>query len=596
MHSDNLLGALRTLFGIFSTCREHLPPEVISVCFRQVLLRSLEANEQKYLASKSSHETASQATWNETANVLVEGVCQILALWTETRRDRFKLTAMLEQLLACLNGYLARHNLDVSRTVFSGLNRILSTESEISPALDDGTVSKAQRIWHDNNPAEHTGRDGKSDNQDTLIAYLEYLGTLLAITQNRLKPQHIRYMLSQLEICIEKSTISAYTSDVDQMTPLQKLVIDLLKQIPTRDWEAASALLDFITAMVKIAYKQHGSRRGSQTYLALSKSSMALLEAFVVHHLHHSDINQTNMVTQSLQSLKEPIALKYHGRPEGKQQSSSWRQATSVAINILEAYRAHMKADTGIAHMLNDALCEAIVEVLDRILAADCAACDDVLMIEQDQEMDVDAFQRIRKLVIPGLGSSTISPRVREQYVSSVFQWSLVHEPHPDDLVQNGQNLLDGLAKDHMGRVQDLPPTLRSRLSYLLLDELCDLVTTSTASSEHERLSQAARPYLTLRIGLTLKAYICDQPLRGLMPQPWSQRRETLIILEKLMSTSKSTRIAIPGVRSATTLHEELSSLMYPILLRALKAATYDAEVAHVLQKSLRVIGNSYVF
>ena len=52
----------------------------------------------------------------------------------------------------------------------------------------------------------------------------------------------------------------------------------------------------------------------------------------------------------------------------------------------------------------------------------------------------------------------------------------------------------------------------------------------------HARLARTAAPFLILRAALTLRSYAADQPLRGRMPQPLSQRRELGRVLARLVA------------------------------------------------------------
>ena len=109
---------------------------------------------------------------------------------------------------------------------------------------------------------------------------------------------------------------------------------------------------------------------------------------------------------------------------------------------------------------------------------------------------------------------------------------SLIHQPHPNELPQVNQELLATLYQPRKGRTVDPLPSPRSKMSYVCFDELVSLVSLHDSSEQRIKLAQAAAPYLILRAGLTLRAYIVDQPLRGRMPQPLSQRREMLYIPE----------------------------------------------------------------
>lgn len=126
---------------------------------------------------------------------------------------------------------------------------------------------------------------------------------------------------------------------------------------------------------------------------------------------------------------------------------------------------------------------EEVITIFGDIVTADCDSCSDANNIPEDEVFDIDAASRLLELIIPALGSTYIAEDTRHHYTETLFEPSLVHEPHPDDLAQPGQELLEGLKHQHVGQTQDLPPTVRSQMSYVLLDSLFDLVASKGKSS-----------------------------------------------------------------------------------------------------------------
>ncbi|KAI9692664.1 MAG: hypothetical protein M1820_009498, partial [Bogoriella megaspora] len=149
-------------------------------------------------------------------------------------------------------------------------------------------------------------------------------------------------------------------------------------------------------------------------------------------------------------------------------------------------------------------------------------------------------------------------------YTQILFRHSLIHSPEPEDLPRPSTNPLSNLSHIRFGRTSDPAPSPRRKLSYLCLNFLLQLVRkplsppsdtsavrTAGASSPTKGenipalttedpppisvpLARSASPYLLLRAALPLKSYIADQPLRGRMPQPESQRQELLFVLREL--------------------------------------------------------------
>ena len=95
-------------------------------------------------------------------------------------------------------------------------------------------------------------------------------------------------------------------------------------------------------------------------------------------------------------------------------------------------------------------------------------------------------------------------------------------------------------------------------LARLGMDE--DILAASGSSRCREKLQSAVIPLLVLRCALPLKMYIADQPLRGNMPTPMSQRLELLHILDKITQfgsqrLNRDTKRSLLG-RLAPLIHE----------------------------------------
>lgn len=588
--------ALYTLFRIFDACSDQLPAEAAQICFNVILVKLLESNELRRLALDTPSQSNSiedlTDSWNETAIVEVEGLSGLLAPWLDTYRGSESLAPMFQEFFGQMTGCLKRQSLTVSRAVFTVMSKILA-EIEGSESLWKSLSVKTWKLWKDGNPASHVDDSKrKNGNQDALMAYIHCLGQLVRLIGQDLKLDQTHIILLQLRACVVESNAAAYITDVDRMTPVQGLVLEVLKSITTSTPELVPELVGSIDDFVILAYGQQGQSSGkAQTYIALSKAAMDLLESYIDKHMARPDIDITELITQACSALAIPLHLKYIWQTEGKG-PSPWRKATSTALEILAASMSAIHASQD-GKESSSPFWEVVVRISDGIVAADCDACTRWQEIPEDQVFDIDAFIRLQKLIVPALGSSSIPDAIRRKYAESIFRNSMIHEPHPDDLARPDQELLDGLRSTHIGRVQELSPSPRSKLSYMLLDELFGLVAVHDGSPERVRLAQAAAPYLILRAGLTLKAYIMDHPLRGRMPQPWSQKKEMLHLLRKLIDLDSEPK-AIPAAPGVTSEHKKHLHRLYPLVTKALKAAWRDEEMTNALREVLDAVGDDF--
>lgn len=231
-------------------------------------------------------------------------------------------------------------------------------------------------------------------------------------------------------------------------------------------------------------------------------------------------------------------------------------------------------------------------------------------------------------------------------------------EANDSNNVDSLHQALSTMCRPRAGRTIDSQPTKRKDISYVCLDELFDLVkahdettagpeivlqpptprfpppgTSSSAPSAldplkspvpdttggsaqqketlgngnsnggsggekahalHVRLARTAAPYLIWRCALTLRAFVADQPLRGRMPQPLSQRRELERVLKCLIELNSEAE-AIPGMAlqdGQTPSARHLYSL-YPLLVRAamVNVNNGDEKVVRLIAQALEVVG-----
>lgn len=593
----NRAGALHTLFRIFDACLDQLKMPASRICFKTVLVKLLETNEVQHLNAKDSENPEMQGhatrSWNETSIVEIEGISGLFSQWLDNFKGDGTLATMCQELFGRFITILDRHVLSVSNAVFTATTKMLAVVESAEPMedMENPIVDKSWEMWRHGNPALH--RDDserkRNDNQDALIAYLKCLQELLRLTGPRLLLEQTESVIKRLWVCVVKSAATAYSADVDRMTPVQEMVLSCLSSIPTTDTDAIPELANSINGFVTVAYEQESDASGkTQTYVALSKAAMTSLESFVVEHIRRPHIDAIDMVVHACEALSIPIHLKYKWRLEGRG-TAPWRKATMTVLVILETAIPIVKA----SKQDYPEFWEVAVRISNGIFAAKCNACANPKEIPDDQDFDIEAFLRIKKLMIPALGSSSIPDSVRRKFAESIFKNSIIHEPHIDDLARPGQELLEGLQSQHIGRVNDLPPSPRSKLSYLLLDELFDIVAVHDGSSERVKLAQAAAPYLILRAGLTLKAYIMEHPLRGLMPQPWSQKKEMFYILRKLIDLDSEPK-AIPAAPGISSEHKKHLHRLYPLVMKALKAAWRDEKMTAALQEVLEAVGDDF--
>ena len=586
-------GALHTLFRIFGDVGEELSPATWRTCFYTIIRELMNTNQQQYEQRASSPEAKTPSStltieWNQTAIVVVDGTAGIISSNLNIMKREPSFSKVWRELLHCLRSFVDRSVLELSKAVFSGLVSVME-EIEYNEAVSKIPMHEHEtwKLWKACNPTFHGSfSSAPVDNQNALLPYLQLLSHICRLNSFESRMNCAEAVIEELQTCVINAKVGAYSTDVDRMTLVQQGVLENIKMIPTNSPSALGCVTEFLVFLIGLPYDGNPKQKG-QTHLAISRTAVEMLQNLVIDQIGKAGASY-DLATTALKALTGPIHLKYTWYVDGKA-PSAWRQATSAALETLETCMPIILKNQEKEEVI-EAFWEQIVRLIAGIVAADCGSAKAETNILEDEEFDMNAFARIQKLTIPTLGSSTISDTLRQEYAGTIFEKSLIHEPHPSDLARPGEGLLDGLKRNHIGRVNDLPPTPRRRMSYLLVDELFDLVAVHDGSEERVRLAQAAAPYLILRAGLTLKAYVLDQPLRGRAPQPYSEKLEMFHLLEKMVELKCEPK-AFADAGSIVSVHKKHLYQLYPLVTKALRAAFRDDEMQRALGKVLDAVG-----
>jgi hypothetical protein len=602
MHlSDTRTGAIQTLLRIFDAYGHQLSPEAWSMCLQSVmfnLLSSIESQLEENNDSESSMSSKDKTGWNETTVVVLSGITNLLADYLDVLSSHPTFAKSWQTLLNHFNTLLDFKVLDINTAVFKALQKLLSRgnlEEKSQTNFDGPALDLAWGLWSQSLPVIQPDPSAKRfDNQNYLTAYVSAFPEIYRLIEADLNADRVRTIITLLREAIQQASAAAYSADIDYLTPLQTQVLEALRIIRTDIEGVPAALISQVAEFVALAFdrKEPSSSEGQRpTYVALSKAAMTLLEKLVVSHSSDLDIYTSGALSSSLTALAKPIVLKY-SFPITTKSTYPWKQATTSALAILESILPIL-TKAGFKDEAIRSLWTSIVTIANGITNADSKDAPETVNIKDDEAFDITAFLKLRELITPALGSPTIPDKTRRMYTESLFHMSLIHAPQPQELPQVNQELLATLYQPRKGRTVDPAPSPRARMSYVCFDELISLVTVRDSSEARIKLAQAAAPYLILRAGLTLRAYIADQPLRGRMPQPLSQRRELLYILKALVKLRCEPEAipAAPGVESEEKKHLHR---LYPLLVKAVRAASRDQEVLEWVGKALDEVGMEF--
>lgn len=577
--------SVQTIQRIFENNSEQLSAEGWLLCLRIVLFDMIEANLDAQRETRAQDlGAAGLKEWNETTSAVLQTLSILITAYME-KLDASQFSDAWSELLDRLQQYFECGSHTLAASVFAMVSGVLSHTVD-AQRWNTSALLKTAVVWNSYFASREAWADSPEHNQEAFVAYADAFKALYRLTDDSLSID-LPSMLANLEACIVISDEEAYSSDVDSMTVLQRRVVDCLDLVKTEQPGLPSYLIQLLSRLVLLPYTtfaEHPERRGP-TFVALSKASMTLLQKVAVKHIDQTEIYTSAAILAAFNSLAKPIQEKYIWQQEGKL-PTLWQKSTTTVLAILESALPRIKSDKEIWMIVVD-----IAHYITRARVAD--AENPPSSLRADELFDMGSFKKLRDLITIPLGSPSLPDALRRTYTRNLFTTSLGHTPLPGELPDLTSAPLEDLYKIRLGQTAELELSLRTKSNQTCLSELFDLVAVHDSTAERIKLAQAAAPYVILRSALSLKTYIADQPLRGRMPMPGSQRRELLLVLHKLaeLQTEPQAIPDAPGIRSK---HRKHLHRLYPLLLKALRVARQDVEVFEHLSKLTDMVGDDF--
>lgn len=629
-----------------------LDPETWTVCIKSVIFKLLASISGMLQSVRDAQATpASQQEWDETAVVVVKGVADLFANYLDFLSTHPAFPVIWQQLLASFTELLELQSLEINNSIFVSLGEVLAKcETDTKKSLTKTDVDLAWDIWSRGLPIPELKHEASSkDNQKCLGSWVDALQQLYRLIQADLDLDRVRRMLSLLNDATLRATTESYASDVEYVTSLQGKVLNILKLVRTDIPGVPSALIVQVAEFVALAFNREvwnasasTPATSKRTFVALSKESMPILHYHITRNASDTDIYASGSYARALSALSNPVVLKYQF-PVVTKSIQPWREATKASLAILEATLPHLR-DTEVERPVFQECWQIIAAIANGVIKADDFKVTSSTSILDDEEFDISAFSKLRELIIPVLGAESVPDKTRKTLVEGLFRTSIVHSLTPTEsevihgnTTNSGDLITRGLSevyKPRNGRTVDPTTTRREKMALVCLDELFSLLaahdeaaetpsivvqpptprfprnmthgrkaSASTSSKDPSadddsthaslvRLARTAAPYLILRCALTLRAFVADQPLRGRMPQPRSQRRELVHVLRGLVEL-RSEPDAIPDLPGADSETRKHLLRLYPLLVRAVQVAgrAGDEKIVGLIGEALEAVG-----
>ena len=642
--------AIRTLLRIFDSYGHRLSPKAWYLCMNRVLFGMVEEVEGKLVASigdKSSTATDEAKSWVDTTVVMIKGFSDLITSFFETIVRDEGFDKSWTRLLGYFERLIGLRSLEFDEATFSSLSDMLVRAESLSN-LSTTALQVAWSLWAKGYPSLHEeSLDLDSPNQEAALAYLKSFQQIYRLYKDHFTEAHIDQVLRHMQLLVWNSISSRYSPDIDRPSALQKLVIECIEMIilekPASQPHILTCLAGFTDSAILKRTGNEDSRKPS--FVAFSKRSIELLDWYMTDFGIKRDIFSNGSLMIALEHLSTPITRKYSWSGKDRE-PFLWRKATTASLDVLRVAIPYVEKQYGQAgnEAEIDRFWQCVVDIARGIVSAKGHRTTQLSTqnILSDETFDTAAFSRLKKLVVPSLGASPIPDAIRRDFAVAVFDSSFVFPPQRSDLPKRSSietEPLGDIYRTRPGRTFDPPPTIRKNMAYVLMDSMFELANVASSDEEinvngntndtpphqqHEKknhhhrpnsnqkdkaprilLARSISPYLILRCALSLKSYIADQPLRGLMPQP-TAAREALLHLLNGMEELRSEPTAIPEppefrtLVTMTSVHNGSSSSshhykkhlewMYPLIVKALQVAGKENDDGRILQVLGRVL------
>jgi hypothetical protein len=611
--------AIQTLLRIFDAYGGRLSPEAWLICIKSVIFKLLCSLEEELdVASDDNVGERDRADWHGTAVVVLDGISGLLANHIDVLTTHPSFNQLWRELLGHFATLLDFRVLEINTAAFKALSHVLSqTGDDKKPIFNKKTVEFAWDLWSRGVPTSKPVGNKEEDNQNCLVAYVAALRDVYKLIQADITVDTVKRMLTLLRQTVEEASIGTYVQDIEHATSLQTQTLAAVQMIRTDVEGVPSAMIKQVSEFVTLAYDRDLSASGlKRTYVAMSKASMKLMETLILNHKSDKDIYESGAVSDALLALHKPIALKYDF-PITTKSEQPWRLATSSVLSILEATLAQLGVLNVSRERVQD-IWVTVVAVADGILSAGPERGTNGVSFDEDETFDISSFHHLRALIIPSLGSEKVPNAARKSYAESLFKNSIVHnftQSEHDLSSKEYERGLSSLYAPQPGRTKAVLPTRRKNMAFVAFNELFSLVSATDApestasevtskkpkksgnqavqkesqSTLRNRIASTIAPFFILRCALTIRAYVADQPLRGQMPQPLSQRKELVWTLTKLVEL-ESLGEAIPSLDKAEGDRRKHLLRLYPLLVRALGVGGDDT-VMRLLGEAMEAVG-----
>ncbi|KAK4056370.1 Endocytosis and vacuole integrity protein [Microbotryomycetes sp. JL221] len=385
------------------------------------------------------------------------------------------------------------------------------------------------------------------------------------------------YLLSVLKTVLTFRRSPDFRPDIDGLTPLQAVILEVVAVIDLELPGAASCVLSDLAQYMTMAFTSsfetrpedifgHGASVGNITsrpqqvsYVALSKETMPHVLWLFQRYKDDVLIYQQGAVEKVLEAYAIPMRLKYDCPSPSKYSTAEalWKTAT---INFLKAVRECVsslaKFEADLSTTRYEAIWEQIIAGFSGALLADVTRAVDQTYEDHrhEENFDLALVVSLEQDVLPIAGGRLVPDRMLKQLAKCLQIASRLYtlnlpgidrgsmKGRQDDEQVETRFATDfdvqAMGPDLVGTTADIVEVKRERLAYWCFELLFLLCSDELEDTDGQKIRIAALclPALLSRCAAVLRTYIADAPLRGKMPFPRVRQEELVFVLQKLVS------------------------------------------------------------
>ncbi|KAJ5496151.1 hypothetical protein N7539_001267 [Penicillium diatomitis] len=597
--------AVHTLLRIFDAYGQQLSSKAWRLCLNRVLF-SMVGNLSDVLEKvrKKQGPENELKPWIETTVLVIKGVSSLVANFLNVIVSDEDFLQSWKRLFDFLQKLVDMRLLELSEATFASVSSIL-TQCNSSGELSKEACHCVWTLWANGHPMrEENPVDQNRSNQDAALAYMQTLQQLYHLHKSHLDAEHIDTILEHLRLLVWNSIYPPYSPDTERCSAVQALVIGCLRTLCMEKENSQAAILSCLADLSDSPLSKWNPSSDSRKpgFVAFSKTLIDLISWYIAEFGIKQDILSNDALALILERFGALILQKYIWK--GKDRDPyMWQKASTATLKVLEVAVPYVEKQYDSAKRADIArFWRCVVNIAHGMVSAHGYQTQQLphSRIAADEEFDIAAFTRLKCLILPSLGAAIVPDTVRQSFALALFHSSFIYAPQRLDmpLTSIEQDPLRDFYTIRPGRTFDPPPTLRPQMAYVLIDSLFELAATSGSDtptfSQRTLMACSTAPYLLLRCAISLKSFIADQPLRGLMPQPTPARKELLHLLDSLEHLH-SEPSAIPDstcIKTFSSKEESASGRhyrkhlewMFPLVVKAVRVAGKERDDGRVLQ------------